>query len=468
MQGPTTYKELYEQGIKAIADHKYAEAETLLTPVFDADPTNPMLCAGIAVVYMQTNRNGVALSLFERALQYKPDLAEAMNNIGYLHEKDNRKDLACEWFHKALALKPDCGDFYNNLASAHVNNGTPQRCIEYAAKCIELDPDNVHAQWNRGLAYLELGDWVNGWAGYEYGLSSEKRVIRDYDNEKSIPMWDGSAGKTVVIHGEQGLGDEIMFASMIPDAKKDANLVLEMHPRLVNYYRRAWPDLPVYGTRKEQRITWPRFHGIQARLAIGSLGKFYRRQDADFPRTPYLSVDPELLAKQRARLAAMGDRPKIGIHWKGGQKITRVDLRSVPLAKFRTLMDAIDADWISLQYTPEAAAKIERSGLPIHHWQPYIDDLDEYGAMVMALDLVLSVNTTLVHLCGALGKECWCLTPVRCAWRYGLEGDGMPWYGSITQYRQNRARIDDWDPVLERVARDLQARFGAKEERTAA
>jgi ADP-heptose:LPS heptosyltransferase len=294
-----------------------------------------------------------------------------------------------------------------------------------------------------------MGKWEEGFKEYEWGFESGDRQRRIYSNPPElVPEWDGSPGHRVVVYGEQGIGDEIMFASAIPDLKKDCEVVFDCHPRMVNLFERSFKVI-CYGTRKDNELHWPKHEPLTARVSIGSLFKFYR-SNGEFPKAPYLKPDPDLVASYRARLEALGPGPYVGIGWQAGTKATRQDLRSIKLKSFNDMIDTAGT-FVSLQYTAGSGAKAQRyreqTGRVVHHWDDVVEtgpdeenrytgyNYDHTVALVAALDLVIVPNTAVVHVCGAIGKECWTITPAAPAWRYQLSGDEMPMYSSVRQFR---------------------------------
>lgn len=456
-----------------------AEALRIFEFLVNMDRNNRGIVFFLALAHMRQRRYGMAEHLFRRSLDMATaegkSFPEAHNNLGFVMTAENRAPEAQEEFHKAIAINGEESAFYNNMATLFVNNGTPQDAIDWASKALALAPDDPDAKWNKALAQLELGQWDEAWKGYRAGLeiskwSSGRRKARQYHKE-GTPLWDGTAGKTVAVYGEQGVGDEILAASMLPDLAKVCNVIYDAHPRLVDLMRHSFGDLfPIYGTRKVSHILWPQFHEIDAALPIMQLGEFFRCSDRDFPRRPYLKPYTTHVEHYRAELAKLGPKMKIGVSWKGGTVSTRHDLRSVPLDRWGPIFNAIDADWISLQYDPAERKGLnapiieafnEMSGHTLHHWPDVVNDLDEcYGGLINALDLVISVNNSIVHACGAYGVPCWSMTPSRPAWRYNVPGavsvgdDRMIWYGN--HVRQFREIGDDWDAVVNAVAEALR------------
>lgn len=470
--------------INSSALEEVRRGRSLFESILNNHRDNAGVLFAIASGYMRENRMGMAENLFRRCLEIEPEkLPEAYNNLGFIYNNEGRMSESLPLFERAMELDPERSEFLNNVATYYVNNGTPGQAIEWAEKALAKDTGNKDALWNRGLAYLELGQWSEGWEDYKAGLnnritSSQKRKLRHYVEEDKVPYWDGTPGKNVVVYGEQGVGDEILAYSMLEQASKDANLILEAHPRLVSLARRAFDQsFPIYGTRKVKwrELTFPQWQQIDYKCPIFNLGALYRNKDSDFPRKPYMKPFPEYVLMCREWLNSLGDKPKIGISWKGGSNITRHDLRSVPLGGMLPLLSNFDAEWISLQYDPadrpgwndSIVASFEKdTEICLNHKPEWINDLDIcYGGLIHALDLVISVNTSLVHACGAMGVECWVMTPHQCAWRYNVAEapvscgpDKMMWYGDhVTQFRQGEDLT--WDPVFEKIIARLKERW---------
>ena len=452
---------------KAIMFHKQGrlnEAEThyleALTENFDDMDALYLL----GTVKMQNGQYGLAANLLKQALMLKSDHFEAWNNLGNCFKLVNKEIDAKECFKKGLSIEgkstADYADIYNNLGALYINAGCPEEGMSYLDKAIEFEKNHTDANWNRALLCLEQGMYEEGFKGYEWGFKTKNRMYKEYGRE--IPYWDGSPNRTIVVWGEQGIGDEILFASMIPDLLKiSKKVVFDCHPRLVGIFKESFPDVTVYGTRKDTYMSWPSKHpDIDARVAIGDLGRYFRKDLNSFPQHEgYLNSSPERIAHYRKKLAKLGNRIKIGISWTGGYTKTRKDYRSIPLELWESLF-RLNADFISLQYTPEAYNTIadveDKFDARIHHWPSAVQNHDygETAALVAALDLIITVNTSIHHLAGALGQPCWTLTPKGKAWRYwSPDGVSNPWYPSVTQIEQSK--IGEWGDVLEKVIRNL-------------
>ena len=373
-------------------------------------------------------------------------------------------------FLRALEIRPGFSDALINMLVLHVNKAEPGTAIAYAEKCawnIEAEEDKDDIAFNRGLAELMLWHWQDGWK--HYCASHRHRVKKEwaYGDE---PRWDGSPTRCLAIYGEQGLGDEIMFASAIPDTLPLCEeLVIDCDTRLVGLFKRSFPKAHVYGTRHETECPWLLKHEVTARAGGADVCKVFRKSVDAFPGRPYLVADPERCIQWRALLASFGDRPKIGIAWKGGIQITFRGRRSVTLDQLLPVLSQ-NAVFVNLHYedvSDEIAEFTERTGVTIHDWQRALltRDYDNTAALVAELDLVISVTTTVVNLAGALGKTVWCLVPTRPTWREGLEGRFLPWYGNcVEMFRQETG--GDWALPIGLVADKLCGFLQRREEDT--
>ncbi len=343
------------------------------------------------------------------------------------------------------------------------------------------------------MALLELQRWDEAWDWHESRLlprdptdldKQAKVSTRNYHGPDGMtPWWDGKTKGLLVIHGEQGLGDEIMFMSCIPDVlATGCDVVIECAPRLERLFKRNFeahsrgptklsPPL-VVGTHKLDGSEWiadtpPTEHDgawgygkPDFKIAMGSLPKFFRRTEESFPRVPYLTGDAAR-AQEIQKMVPANGQPRVGISWQGGVERTHVWLRSLPLPNLKLLLQQ-PVNWVSLQYTPDAAKEVAEfeaeSGIKIHHWPEIVEapaDYDETAAVVAGLDLVITVCQSVIHLCGAMGVPCWVLTPAKPDWRLGLTRSSPAWYGPHVRLFRRAPEDEDWGPVLERIAGEL-------------
>lgn len=413
-----------------------------------------------AHILIDSERIGLAHALMYAAHKLAPEEPVILNNLGICYEKAQNLDDAEKYFVKALARNQNDYLTLTNLAFVYLQKGEPVKSINCGEKAIALAPKVPHARFNMGQAQLLQGNYREGWKNYEANLGKHQgRKERIYGN---LPRWTGEANNlTLIAYGEQGIGDEISFASCVPDLQKENTVIIECDHRLANLFRRSF-KCDVYGTRyKKGRIEWPYKHSIDATVALGSLPGFYRNDLSDFPGTPYLTADPERRVQWRALLDSLGPKLKVGIAWTGGMKRTATIRRSLELDELQPVLRQ-DATFISLQYkdSPEIEVMEERHGIKIHHWRHAMqtEDYDDTAALVAELDLVITVQQSAVHLAGGLGVPTWAMIPKAPLWRYGLTGDTMPWYSSVRLYRQRA----EWVHTIAEVATDLRKLIASK------
>lgn len=416
-------------------------------------PDDIYLLSIAAESLMKQDRYGLAYSIYQRLTRLEPDVWAFWNNLGRCFQETARFDDAAVCFRRCIKLAPDEFAPYRNMSSIAAEQGDLDGATEWALKAVKVaktSDDLLTVDRSMQRVHLARRDWAEGWRCFDLDLGTKYRPNKQYRGE---PWWDGSPGKRVVIYGEQGLGDEILFASMYPDAMKDCTAILECDRRLEGLFRRSFPQAEkVYGTRHDRDLFWPVQNRIDARIAGGSLGRLYRGQGG-FPRKPYLVADPLRRTGYRAILDTLPGR-KIGIAWTGGQWNTRSAERSVTLDALRPLLGRPGLTFVSLQYRePHDIAAFEaEAGIKIHHWPFAVQtkNYDDTAALVSELDAVVSVTTAVALLAGALGKETHVLVPEHPTWHWAADGE-MPWL-DVKLYRK---KGPSWAPVIQQIAEAL-------------
>jgi len=426
-----------------------AEAEEIYNRLLNDDFDNKSILFYYGTLLIQQGKRGLAANILRSAIGTEND-ASVLQNLSNCYKLENKADECREILWMAIQKAPSA-ELWACLGNTYINNGTPNEALRCYKEALTLDPRNELIKFHIGLAFLELGRYIEGWDGYAKGFEAGNRTFRTYPGLKE---WNGEPGKTVIIWGEQGIGDEIMFASCLPQAIATCkHVIFDCHPRLTETFKRSFPSITVHGTRKNQQLDWYQSTKADAHCSITKLAHMWRKEAKDFPRTPYLKAIPQERKSGKLR---------VGFSWVGGTKNTRKDLRSFRLDQLLPILSK-DCDFYSLQYTAESAKEVceleEQTGFRVKHFPGLVEckDYDKTINFIASMDLVISVCTTVIHAAGALGVPCWILTPSAPAWRYGLEGERNDWYGSIRMFRQ--AKGEDWSKVIERVSHELDKRI---------
>lgn len=428
---------------KDLADVDPEYALKLCNEVLEEDFYNDMALFIQGYILMQSEKFGLAYNLFKRCAELRPDQTETWNNMGMCLEIEY-PSLAMDAFDQALNFDPRNHHAMINKALMFLKRGDPQKCIKLCNQALQIDPNSRAAHDNKAQALLMMREWAKGWDEYAHSWGGKHRRKRDF----GLPEWEGQKDSTVIVYAEQGLGDEILFGSCIPDLQAiSKQVIVECDRRLQGVFERSF-GVEAFGTRFEERSPITDWHQADYVITMGELPRFFRRSHREFPGTRYLKPDPERCLQWRALLDALPGL-KIGLAWTGGLKNTGKKERSLDLDTLAPLFD-LPHTFVSLEYKEP-----DLKGYPIKHWARAVDksvDFDETLALINELDLVISVTTTAVHAAGALGKKCWCLVPEHPSFRFHLSGD-MPWHKSVKLFRQNGL----WDNIIPEIKRKLEA-----------
>lgn len=410
-------------------------------------------------VALQTlGRFDEAQATAERVLSIDPNNGAAHFNLGNALYAHGRYEDAEASYRQSIALAPDVSSVHKNLGGTLLALERYDNALASYERSLELS-QNDDTRTNRALAYLGLGDFERGWAEYQYRFKTDRvKCWRDYQ----VPLWDGNPlDGPLVVWGEQGLGDQILYASMLPDLRKRApSIIVEVETRLVPLFARSFPDIEVIPVQKSL------YAGPHAAHSpLGTIGQHLRASWESFPSVPggFLKADPERARALRERLKT-DDRLVIGISWHSKNK-TLEKPKSAGLLAFAPLLTLPNCRFVDLQYGDTAAEReaVARDiGVRIDHLDDIdnTQDIDGLAALITACDLVVTVSNTTAHLAGALGKESYVLVPFGQArmWYWFHERTDNPFYPDIKIRRQ--ARTHDWASVIAPVADEIALRGG--------
>jgi tetratricopeptide (TPR) repeat protein len=436
-----------------ILSEQAAEAVALLEETLAFAPDTPAALINLGVALKKLGRTDRAIAAYRQALDKAPNDAGALNNLGTALQEEDRYDEALEQFEKALAARPGYADAHLNKSLVLRHLGRIEDSIEEARTAVRLKPDLAEAQTSLGFGLLMKGRLREGFAAYEWrsrmaDFSSPKRHFQS-------PVWTGEdpAGKTILVHDEQGVGDAIQFARYAPMLKaRGARVILECNTQLSRLFGRMRNIDQVVG-----RSPSPPPH--DAHVSLLSLPHLLGTTLETVPdEIPYLSVDPNAVDDWRRRLGPRRHgRLRVGLVWAGNPEFREDRNRSPGLAAFLPLLGTPDVEFFALQKGP---GRKDLPGLKDRLPSSFVDlgeeikDFVDTAAIMMNLDLIISSCTAPPHLAGALARPVWVVLPAACDWRWLDQGATTPWYPGMRLFRQEKR--GDWAPVIDRVAASLR------------
>ncbi len=455
--GESRYRLLLADILEATGRNKDALAELSIAQEYAPESLDLLvrLSEGLARLGLHAE----ALRIAERAMLENGEKFETWLCLAVARYATNDMLGAVEASKKALTISAAQPRVFVTLGSALFALGRVDESMAAYKRALRLSPGYADAEYHIGQVNLMRRKYREGWQGFEERFRTEQ--YRNYP--ACNPRWNGTSlrGRSILIRREQGLGDEIMYASCFPQVIGDAQqCYIECESRLEKLFSRSFPQATVFSTGDDRRIpqSVPE-HAIDVKTYAASLPRYLRNSLRDFPdHSGYLTADPVRVLHWREQLATLGHGLKVGISWRGGTVLTYSGRRSLSLEALLPVLSVPGVRWVNLQYgerVEEIAAFGRDRGIPIADWPDAVDhDYDETAALVTALDLVISVCTSVVHLTGALGKPVWVMASYVPEWRYGLEGESMPWYPAVRLVRQ--AERGTWEPVITRVEQQLR------------
>ena len=386
-----------------------------------------------------------AIEAYQEALRLNPALPDLHNNLGLALHEASRLQEAVEFLRTALRNAPHDVAAAGNLAGVLKDLGRLPDAEALYRELIRRNPADAVARYNLGVMLLVAGRHEEAWPEWEWRFRADPALARRFDG----PFWAGEplAGRTLVVHAEQGMGDMLQFSRYVPLLPRDGRVVLEAHPPLVSLLRQLSGVDEVIGTGAPLPPHDLRVPIMSLPLALGLT------RPADIPAdVPYLRADPAKAAYWRQRLEAEPGRGlRVGVAWAGNAERMRMDRRrSVSWQAMAPLQDVPGVQLVSLQ-KGEAASQLPPGAIP--DWTDQLADFSDTAALIEALDLIIAVDTAVIHLAGVMGKPVWLLNRFDTCWRWELGQDGTRWYPTLRQFRQSEP--GGWDDVITRVKQAL-------------
>lgn len=440
-------------------EYRAEEAWKIVNQALEDDPDDHRAILLACFLYDQQGQSGKAFQFAKRLITEWPQECGAWIAWGRALDCQWRMDDAISAFKRALSLTGEpkrIATISTNMACTYLQLGKFDKARHHANEALKRDPEELKARHNLGLCQLSNREWESGWKNYHASLGSGNRPCFRYGDEEE---WNGEKTGTIAVYGEQGIGDEILAASMFSDLKKYCDkLIIDCDERLEQLFKRSFPFAKVYGTRSKKVLNWDdEDHQVDASIASLQAGMFLRKSDNSFPENgKYLEADEDKSEMWRGFFKRKG-KPTVGIAWGGGIKQTGKHLRTLKLDDLIPIFKACDAHYVCLQYTDSAEeikefrARHPWVDIKQYKYATVVKDYDETAALVSALDCVVSVPTAAVHLSAALGVPTIAMNGLAPCWKFRA---GLPFHPNVNLIPNN----GNWVNTIKEAAEVLDAK----------
>lgn len=427
---------------------RYNEAITQYQIALQISPDLADAHINLGNIYLERGQYNEAIKHYQETLKLNPSQFESYLHLGTIFQKQGKLDEAIQCYQKAIQLNPQFAGNYYNLGIAFQDKRLLNEAFGAYRKTIELDPDFAEAHFSISWLNLLLGNFKEGWKGYEWRW----KLKEAYQRNLSQPIWDGSdiKGSTILLHAEQGLGDTIQFIRYAPlVAQGGAKVIVECQKELTQLLKNTEGvhQIVSYGE------LLPDFN---VRFPLLSLPLVFNTTLESIPaKIPYLSADSIDVEKWRERIKNDNENIKIGLVWAGSTTIRKEGYYSCSLETFAPFARLNDIALYSLQ-KGQGSEQVVRppNGMKLIDYTEDMHDFSDTAAFIINLDLIISVDTAVAHLAGALGKPVWTLLRFSPEWRWMLDRTDSPWYPTMRLFRQPAP--GDWGSVVEKIFNELQ------------
>ena len=408
----------------------------------------------LANVLVDHGQIDAAIRCFHKAIQIKPDYVGALNNLGNALRVQNRTGDAIEIFKQALRQAPHSAESHCHLGNALKDRGEFDAALDHYRQAIQIAPDFAEAHFNCSIVFLLNGNFSEGWQEYEWRLQRKEWKTICF-RRADLPRWEGQsfAGKRLLVYDEQGFGDTLQFARYLPLVKdRGGTVIFETRRELIDLFKNsAGADQVIERQSYDRPATEADFY-----VSLLSLPGIFKTQLKTIPnKTPYLFADAAKAAYWNRWPDVRG--LKIGIVWAGQPTHKENHNRSCTLSQFAPLLEIPGVQFIGLQKGPAAKQRFNPEEANIHfaNLGEEFKDFSDTAGLIENLDLVISVDTAVAHLAGAMGKPVWVLLPFIPDWRWMIDRADSPWYPRMRLFRQKIS--EDWNSVFEQTADELRA-----------
>ena len=436
------------------------KAKKILNKILKLNPKYTNAIINVGIIYKKKNNLKQAIKYFTLAIKIEPNLAVAYYNLGIIYENMDKLYDAVYYFNKAIIKKSKYIEAHYNLGCVLDKIGRIKEAILHYQKVLNYDSNHFKAQYNLSRDQLSIDDFHNGWIGFElrYKQGAGTKEVINYEilGIQKEKIWNGKKFKgTLIVHAEQGIGDEILFSSMFPDLLKHHDKIfISVDKRLKNLCERSFPTISFIDRKKKFIVEQDSKH-----ILAGSLGKFLRNSLKDFKsnQIPWLMCSQKKYTIIKNKIP-VSKKIKVGISWKSPAYIDK----NISLKKLLSILPDKYFDIINLQYgnTENERKKTEelqsRKIIYFNNFD-YKNDQEGLAAIINNCDFVVSVSNAVVHLSGALGKLTYTLIPTRSLWYWHNERNNCLWYPNVLLFKQSTWR--KWDEPLARIKNDIELKY---------
>ena len=399
---------------------------------------------------------GAAIDCYKQALKIRPELAEAHNGMARGQSAKCDFDDAIDSYKRAIKIKPDYAEAYNNMGSTLTRKGDFGGAIDSYKRALDIKPDFAEAHYNLGLELLRDHNFEQGFELLEHRWKIKQDIGMELVTSK--PLWGGERDQIVFVWAEQGIGDEIMFFSLIPELySASSKLIVQCDQRLIPLFQRSFPKDIIYESRRSA-VTEDLY---DFHTPIGSLARIFRTSLESFRKTSdgYLRHDGVKTTQLRQKLLSGEAETLIGVNWKTASPLLHACERNIALHEIAEVLNSPKVQLVCLQYgdvSDEIDFLKEEFGINVLQVSEIDNrnDIDDLASLIMACDKIVSTTNATVHLAGSLGADVRVLLPFSARWIWGTHKSPRTWYNSITQYRQHLA--GDWSGALQILSKDIK------------
>ncbi len=427
--------------------NEWDDAEKLYLKILEhTQDTGAIL--SLAELYRALGKNTEAIRFYTRYCNERPNDSDTYLKMGLVYNALGERDNAIWAYSMSIRNNPQNVGAYNNIGTIYLVENRIEKAVENFSHAQSINPDDAPSGWNLAKCYFLQGDLQSAWKKYYHRWSVFGAHYMSRSFQK--PEWCGEelSGKTILLYNEQGIGDHIQNIRFIASLKnRGARVIMESHPSITDLFKNDFKGDVAYtfGEQCPEYDFHCSFNSLPERLNV-SVGDVQITE-------PYINADRFLKSQWKQKLTCCKERLKVGVVWAGNPKHPNDSLRSCSLHTFKELFDITDVAFVNLQ-VGDVSNQFPSERERLYDFSNDLTDYNQTAAVIENLDLVISVDTSIVHLCGAMKKPVWALTAFNPDWRWMLNRSDSYWYSSVRLFRQTR--MGDWNSVISKVVAELK------------